>query len=458
MRKITLSRVMLFVSLLGSNFTLSQLRGGQTQIWEKADPTSRDAIKCKDEQLLNFHCGIKDKVIKKFIRYSKYNSYTLSLVHVAKDREIIWENSAKNMTLANYRYQSGEKSEVKLKEMPSIFSFTNSADRLFTKSDSLNIKFSDENLYELIYYPRRATEKELNNLHSYLSIKYGISLDKSKYYNSEGTVIWDPQKHKDHKYRLTGLGRDDGNELYQKQSTNLDDQVLTIGKHAISRTNAENSAPLNNNEFVLWSDDNKDLTLFQEGNFAKLNRNWNINFVGSQIKESDFSVRIQKAILNPESQPKIYWLFITDSSGELRKIQGIEIANFIFFNNVRFLKDEVTEDSAFFTFAVSPTKNEKQDSLVNTKKTINDSRIPIDLENIVLYPNPVKKDQNFTIRFTPMENLNVSIYDGGGRLVTVDKVDRNSNHYVNHLSVQGSYIINLIGSGKIIKTFKLIVE
>ena len=200
MKKITLSRAMLFVSLLGSNFVLSQLHGGQYQIWEKIDPNSRDATKCKDEQLLNFHCGIKDKAVKKVIRYSKHNSYTLSLVHVAKDKEVIWENSAKNTALANYRYQSDEKSEVKLKKMPSIFSFTNSADRLFAKSDSLNIRFSDENLYEIVYYTRRSTEKELNNLHSYLSIKYGISLDKSKYYNSDGKVIWDPVNHKVHKY------------------------------------------------------------------------------------------------------------------------------------------------------------------------------------------------------------------------------------------------------------------
>lgn len=458
MKRIDFSRVMLCAFLLGSQLAFSQLISGKTQIWEKIDPNSRDALKCKDENLLNFHCGIKDKVVKKFIRYSKNKSHTLSLVHTAKANELIWDNSEKNVTLSNNRYQKGEKNDIELKKRPSIFTFTSSPDPIKGKADSLNIKLSDQNLHEMIFYPRRATQKELNNIHSYLSIKYGISLDNSKYYNSEGTVIWDPDNHRDFKTRLTGMGRDDGNELYQKQSTNIEDGILTIGLNEIKRTNAENPSQLNNNEFILWSDDNKDLNLSQDGNFSKLNRNWQINFLGSKVQKSDYSVRIEKSLLNPKSLSTIYWLFITNTSGDIRKIQGIEIDNFIFFNKVDFIKDGETGDSALFTFAATPTKDikEKADTIIN--KPIDPKNLSLDLEKIVLYPNPVKKGQNFTLRFPPMENLTVSIYDAAGRLLALDKVDRNSNHYVNQLPTQSSYLINLTQNGKIIKTFKLIVE
>ncbi len=458
MKRIDFSRVMLCAFLLGSQLAFSQLISGETQIWEKIDPHSRDALKCKDENLLNFHCGIKDKVVKKFIRYSKNKSHTLSLVHTAKANELIWDNPEKNVALSNNRYQKGEKNDIELKKRPSIFSYTSSPDRAKGKTDSLNIKLSDQNLHEMIFYPRRATQKELNNIHSYLSIKYGISLDNSKYYNSEGTVIWDPDKHRNFKTRLTGMGRDDGNELYQKQSTNIEDRILTIGLNEIKRTNAENSSLLNNNEFILWSDDDKDLNLSQDGNFSKLNRNWQINLLGSKVQKSGYSLRIEKSILNPRSLPTIYWLLITNTAGDTRKIQGIETDNFIFFNKVDFIKDDETGDSALFTFAISPTRDikEKDETVIN--KALDPNNLSLDLEKIVLYPNPVKKGQNFTLRFPPMENLTVSIYDGAGRLVALDKVDRNSNHYVNQLPTQSSYLINLTQNGKIIKTFKLIVE
>ncbi|MDN5395359.1 MAG: T9SS type A sorting domain-containing protein, partial [Chryseobacterium sp.] len=304
---------------------------------------------------------------------------------------------------------------------------------------------------------KRAKATELNNIHSYLSIKYGISLEKGKYYSSEEKVIWDPEKHGDFNYRPTGLGRDDGNELYQKQSMNTADQILAIGKNDINRTNAENVSMLNNYEFIIWSDDNKELDFKQDGNFNVLKRNWEINFVGPKTQNSDYKVRIEKSLLNPKSLPSIYWMFLKNTFGEIRKIQGVEIDNYVFFNKIEFLTAKENTDTAQFTFAVSPTKGAK-DGNSTFANPIDPNSLSIDLDQIVLYPNPVKAGQNFTVRFPAMENLVVSIYDGAGRLVALDKVDQKSTHYVNHLPTQSAYLINLTQNGKIIKTFKLIVE
>ncbi|KQT20987.1 hypothetical protein ASG22_16355 [Chryseobacterium sp. Leaf405] len=70
----------------------------------------------------------------------------------------------------------------------------------------------------------------------------------------------------------------------------------------------------------------------------------------------------------------------------------------------------------------------------------------------------MKKDQNFTVTFPLIENLIISIYDGGGRLIALDKVSDNARSSINHLPIQSSYLINLTQNGKIIKTFKLIVD
>lgn len=452
-------KVVLPVLLFSSHFVFSQLTTSGAQLWEKTTPSVRDAAKCKDENLLNFHCGIKDKLLKKYIKYSKKKAHTLSLVHTAKDVEAIWQNSEKDVSLSNDNYQNGSSKNFKLQRQPSIFTFMSSSDPGKGKTDSLNIKFEDQNLYEMIFIPKRLEKDDLNNIHSYLSIKYGISLEKSNYYNSEKKVIWNPDQHKDFRFRPTGLGRDNGNELYQKQSTNTEDQILTIGKNEIKRTNAENTAVFNNLEYVIWSDDNKGLELEKDGNFSVLKRNWEINFIGDETAKRDYYIRIPKSLLNTKALPAVYWLFIKSSSGEIRKIQGIADENYILFNKVDFIPEKEQAVSTRFTFAVSPAKETGTTSSdVHTGNSKNGDEFSINPENIILYPNPVKKGQNFTLRFPPMENLSVSIYDGAGRLIALDKVDRNSNHYFNQLPIQSSYIINLTQNGKTIKTFKLIVE
>ncbi|QRA42296.1 T9SS type A sorting domain-containing protein [Chryseobacterium cucumeris] len=327
----------------------------------------------------------------------------------------------------------------------------------------MKIKFEDQNLYEMIFLSRKAKSADLNKIHSYLSIKYGISLEKGKYYSSNGKIIWDPEKHKEFKYRPTGLGRDDGNELYQKQSSNQADLFLTIGKNAIERTNVENHAVFDNNQFVIWSDDNKELSLKNDGDFDILQKNWEINFIGNKVPTKDYTIRILKETVNPDSLPIAYWMFLKKTDGSIQKIQGTEAEKYIVFNKVDFLNEFDSSDTAHFTFAISPLKNPKTESSGQNQNS--GSRLPVssgdlslNLTKINLYPNPVKKGQIFTVTFPSMEGLGISIYDGAGRLVKLDNIDRKSTHYTGQLDVQSAYIINLIQDKKIIKTFKLIVD
>ncbi|WP_395972688.1 T9SS type A sorting domain-containing protein [Chryseobacterium cucumeris] len=327
----------------------------------------------------------------------------------------------------------------------------------------MKIKFEDQNLYEMIFLTRKAKSADLNKIHSYLSIKYGISLEKGKYYSSNGKIIWDPEKHKEFKYRPTGLGRDDGNELYQKQSSNQADLFLTIGKNAIERTNVENQAVFDNNQFVIWSDDNNELSLKNDGDFDILQKNWEINFIGNKVPTKDYTIRILKEIVNPDSLPISYWMFLKKTDGSIQKIQGTEAEKYIVFNKVDFLNEFDSGDTAHFTFAVSPLKNPKTESSGQNQNSgprlpVSSGDLSLNLTKMNLYPNPVKKGQIFTVTFPPMEGLGISIYDGAGRLVKLDNIDRKSTHYTGQLDVQSAYIINLIQDKKIIKTFKLIVD
>ena len=447
-----------FLVFLYSVNAYSQLVGSDFQIWEKSARTIRESSREKDENLLNFHYGIKDKLIKKYIRHSKNKSHTLSLVHTSKEDEKIWENEGKKIALSNNLYEKMKSDKtVKIRKRPSIFTFTGTAENKNGKPDSIKIKFEDRNLYEMIFLPRKAKALDLHKIHSYLSIKYGISLEKGKYYASDGKIIWDPEKHKEFKHRPTGLGRDDGNELYQKQSSNQEDRFLAIGKTDIKRTNVENESLFDHNNFVIWSDDNKEMKMKAEGNFNILERNWQINFIGSTIPKNGYKVRIDKSVVNPESQAIAYWMLLKDTSGEVTKIQGTESENYVNFRNVDFHKEGKIFDQ--FTFAISPLRDIKKDEETGSNSSISEgSQHSLDLDRIVLYPNPVKKGQNFTVLFPPMENVVISIYDGGGRLIKMEKIDHQSTSYTHSLNIQSSYLVNLTQNGKIVKTFKLIVD
>ncbi|WP_295199563.1 T9SS type A sorting domain-containing protein [uncultured Chryseobacterium sp.] len=446
--------------LLYSASATSQLVKSDIKLWEKVHTDSRTSNQCKDDKLLNFHCGIEHQLSNSKIQYDKNKSYTLAVVHSSKEDELIWNNEGQQIVLSNTIFRDSYKDKnIELRKRPSFFSFAAHADPKKDKTDSLMIKLSDQNLYEMIFIPRKAKKMELNKIHSYLAIKYGISLDKGIYYSSGEKVIWDPEKHKDYLYRTTGLGRDDGNELYQKQSSNQADLFLTIGMNEINRTNADNASAIDDHNFVMWSDDNKAMSLTADKGLDVLERNWEISFIGNTIPKDNYNVRVNKDRVNPRSLPLNYWMLFKKDNGEWVKIQGAENEGFVTFSKVDFKNVLNSIHTAHFTFAVSPLNNKEDGnsgSVTSSETPAN--QMALDISKINLYPNPVRKDQNFTIVFPPMDNLSVSVYDGGGRLVVLDKIDRNARSYVNHLGIQSSYLIVLTQNGKILKTFKLIVD
>jgi hypothetical protein len=84
------------------------------------------------------------------------------------------------------------------------------------------------NIAEFIVYLDVPTALEMEKIHSYLSIKYGLLKqsndngatpeDERDYFASNGSVIWDWSANSGYNQRIAGIGRDDGTELNQKKS------------------------------------------------------------------------------------------------------------------------------------------------------------------------------------------------------------------------------------------------
>lgn len=447
-------KISLFVCGLFAAPIMAQLTTAGMQVWEKATPEDlRNRERCTDEVLLNFHCNIRGKLNPTMIRYHKDRAHTLSAVHTSGEDEWIWNNRTNQVRLSNTQYQKKRDYSLELNKMPSLYSYTAPYIKNDSVKDSITISFEDRNLYELIFTPKRVKTADLRKIHSYLSIKYGISLIKEKYYDSEGNMLWDPKKNKEFPHRLTGLGRDDGNALYQKQSSNQEDRILTIGRKSITRTNSENTGTFANLQFVLWSDNGKPTETEYEGKFAIMKRHWQINFHQNASKKG-YELRIDKTLLNPKEEPLRYWLFLTTQDGEVHHIAGREDNLSILFSEVDFSLPEGSS-TAQFTFATEPVLNR---AAANNPAS-GETNLGVNAEQLLtLYPNPVKINEPFVLSFPETSGLQVSIFDGGGRMISQKEIDPAATKFYSQLTTQGSYLIIVSQHGQRIKTFKLIVH
>lgn len=127
---------------------------------------------------------------------------------------------------------------------------------------------------ELIIYNNKAlTGTELQRVESYLSLKYGITMSAGTvdYLGSDGaTVMWNATDNAGFNYRITGIGRDDCTELYQKQSINSNGGILALGVGEIASTNLLNANIIDNDNSYLFIADNNLVADYTE-NISGLN-------------------------------------------------------------------------------------------------------------------------------------------------------------------------------------------
>ncbi len=178
---------------------------------------------------------------------------------------------------------------------------------------------------EFIYIPEILPLEKQEIIESYLSIKYGISLEKGKnYYSLKGQKIWD--NNENYNYRVTGIGREDALSLNQKQSGNSQQDGLTIGVGSIKQNVDQNTNSLPNQSYIIWGDNNqKTIIKDKKGlqTYHKMDRVWKLQSNGIQPKDSvKISVLIdpKKMILKdakiqiPSTHEEHYWLVVNEGN------------------------------------------------------------------------------------------------------------------------------------------------
>ncbi|WP_412560094.1 LamG domain-containing protein [Winogradskyella sp. MIT101101] len=160
---------------------------------------------------------------------------------------------------------------------------------------------SDEEFHgdiaEIIVYNRDLTMLEIQQIESYLAIKYGITLGandelwdsatstsssiaysgtSSNYYSSAGTIIWNGASNAGYGYNVIGLGRDNSSGLLQTKSTSssvVTSDIVTI--------EGEVGSFINNNSFLIVGHNGAPATLTSTGTpdrtTSMFNRMWKVS-------------------------------------------------------------------------------------------------------------------------------------------------------------------------------------
>ncbi|PHR36892.1 MAG: hypothetical protein COA38_00755 [Fluviicola sp.] len=160
---------------------------------------------------------------------------------------------------------------------------------------------------EVIVLTGTSTPAERNQIESYLAIKYGITLDNSgggtqgDYFATTGATIWDASVAASYHNNVIGIGRENSEALYQKQSHTLTD-TSRIYLSTLTTTNAANAGTFNDFSYILIGD-NQDMmcattasnleTPLGCGLYSRLEREWKVTKTSTGV---DFNF---DATLNP---------------------------------------------------------------------------------------------------------------------------------------------------------------
>lgn len=165
---------------------------------------------------------------------------------------------------------------------------------------------------EVIIYNRVLSAVEMQQIASYLAIKYGVSLHQmtfKNYYDRKGDIIWDYKKHEAYNQNITAVGKTNLGNLRQLKSTNSnDEQVIAM------ELQTADGQELPDDFFVFWSDNGKALKVAKqrEGQPKGIARVWRMD-TPNEVKALNMTSQLSaispsKSSQSSQETPDYYWL------------------------------------------------------------------------------------------------------------------------------------------------------
>ncbi|MEM9050860.1 MAG: T9SS type A sorting domain-containing protein [Bacteroidota bacterium] len=151
-------------------------------------------------------------------------------------------------------------------------------------------------LAEIIIFDYNLNPLQINQIESALSLKYGLTMREKNYLNSMGEIVWNNITNKEFSNRIAGIAKDLQLGLEQKQSQSLSaDLELTIAASRIKKSNALNITQLEELDYLIWGDNNRQAELKKSGDSEtyELTRKWMISRSGN-IRPNLLRIRLNE--------------------------------------------------------------------------------------------------------------------------------------------------------------------
>ncbi|MFD0975274.1 T9SS type A sorting domain-containing protein [Salinimicrobium gaetbulicola] len=244
------------------------------------------------------------------------------------------ENSALGLstkTIVSSKMQSGYEGVSPGSVVLHVFTETNPSNNNSGNTNSiLNvgvIKKAPANRYfkgdvaEIIVFDKRLKGVKRQIVESKLALKYGVTLNQGEDYKlSKRRIVWDADENEEFSYNIAGIGRDNGEDVYQNQSTSSNEPgLLVIGVDSIVKSNSENNGKIKNHQFLVWGDNNAPLIESKdnnpEGKVPMLQRKWLMKATGNRSDEINTQVVLDANKLFGVLGAKEDYSLIIDRSG-----------------------------------------------------------------------------------------------------------------------------------------------
>lgn len=292
-------------------------------------------------------------------------------------------------------------------------------------------------VYEVIYVNDAFSDLDHQQVQTYLSLKYGISLINTENYTDiNGNSLWNSGLNAEYNTYITGIGRSDYFGLHKTETINSVDKRLEIASNGFA-----------DNEYLFIGSTNENTNWIKEGTTEVLNTSWlvqtntssNLTTLRFNAEDNLHKNGAYELVVNPTASS-----FAMDEN--VTRYQGRIEGNQLVFDNVMF----DTDGNGFDTFGISYSAKAKE---VARPEIVNNSEVNA-------YPNPTNLDEKVTVayRFDQPTNLNIHVFTVDGKFIAKKEVNNTTSYqYETSFNASGVYLIVSTYGGQV-TTNRIIVK
>lgn len=444
---------LIFFSIFSILFSQNSSIGGITGlVFHHSALSTASESDTLENQTMNYHF-VKDSIEFPYFKKinSKLNQMTLFFVSnkFGGNTKIVFAKAGSSLITNLGIFDVADTLKIESpQESSKIITYSKSDNGSIISPTIFLSKRNDKNLLipEIVIFNHVLSSIEKQKIETYLAVKYGISINdisEKNYVSSSDDILWDSKKNKNFNSRITGIGRDDSFNLYQKQSKNSSDDTTKFSITNIKSLNIDNAASIEDGNFLIWGDNGQEL-VFKEADLISfhpnrdLKRVWKvqINNVGNNLIATNVYFKSPSLEQGDILKLKKYNNLDNYQSDTFSMIVGEKLNDSIYvFKNIAW--DEDKDGADFFTYSIDDSQSRYNISIASTCDELTNGLVKINFPNNLL---PI----SYTL--TNQDNQEV-IYENS---------QANTNSLIFNNLDAGDYKITFHKDGKdIIRTFDL---